>query len=496
MTYYRMTQDNEIVAARAGGLSHRAILVPALASGLVLAAILAGLNAQVIPRFLSAMERMVTRDLSSMLVRNVERGEAIDLGDTQIFADGVRNLGPNPLAGHLDRLALSGVALTEASSGGTPGTWATAERAFVILLRGEEAGFDEASTAGAVVLENGVGFVDGEVVDIGSLQLGPFRVPDAFSDDPKFLTSGELADLPREPDSMSFIQSRRERLARALATLEAIDGMQQALPDAAFTFAEPGGGRVILRAGPPVHRSATRWALPPHPDAGVVEAERLTPRPDGGRDIEVMTARGATLRLQSPERAGDMIEIGGAENELRFTLALQDATLRRAASATDAASRRPSIEIAGLAPDPDPMQRYAQMPARRLLRISDDVGVEGRDGSEAAARFLSARRELRERLAKLEREVIGKQHERYAASVSVLVMLCTGAVVAIRFGTRLPLVVYLAAFGPALFATLLISAGTQHTESDGVIEGLAVLWGGVAALTFFTVALFSLISRR
>src|SRR4051812_17854682 len=39
LAYHRMTVDNELTATHAAGVSHRAILVPALVSGVILAAV-------------------------------------------------------------------------------------------------------------------------------------------------------------------------------------------------------------------------------------------------------------------------------------------------------------------------------------------------------------------------------------------------------------------------------------------------------------------------
>lgn len=58
LSYYRLSSDNELVAAHAGGISHRAMIVPAAASGAVLLVVILVLSNFVIPRFLHLSERI------------------------------------------------------------------------------------------------------------------------------------------------------------------------------------------------------------------------------------------------------------------------------------------------------------------------------------------------------------------------------------------------------------------------------------------------------
>src|SRR5688572_29493463 len=56
IAFHRMAADNELEAARVGGISYEMLLAPAAAAGLALAAALALISGEVVPRFLRSME--------------------------------------------------------------------------------------------------------------------------------------------------------------------------------------------------------------------------------------------------------------------------------------------------------------------------------------------------------------------------------------------------------------------------------------------------------
>ena len=92
LSYLRMSQDNEVIAALSGGVSHRRLLVPALVLGVGLSGGLLALNEYAIPRLLRGMEKMVTLDVTEIFVRQIQRGESATLGDTTIWADSIERL--------------------------------------------------------------------------------------------------------------------------------------------------------------------------------------------------------------------------------------------------------------------------------------------------------------------------------------------------------------------------------------------------------------------
>jgi hypothetical protein len=126
-----------------------------------------------------------------------------------------------------------------------------------------------------------------------------------------------------------------------------------------------------------------------------------------------------------------------------------------------------------------------------LLKVADaHLQSDPKDGY-----VQTPRNELRRRIADLMREVTSKQHERFASAAACLVMILTGAVMAIKLRAKLPLAVYLWAFFPALATVITISAGQQMIHAKG-LAGIPVMWAGVAGLAAYTFVQFRQVARH
>ena len=104
-------------------------------------------------------------------------------------------------------------------------------------------------------------------------------------------------------------------------------------------------------------------------------------------------------------------------------------------------------------------------------------------------------RDLRYRIDKARKQILGTHHERLALSASAILLVIAGAVVAIRFQEASPLTAYLAAFVPALGMVLAISTGQEMVDDYGPI-GLPVLWGGLLVLAALIAWVLQRVSRR
>lgn len=497
LAYHRMAQDNETLAAHAGGLSHRALLLPALLTGVVLAVGLGVLNEQVIPRFLRRMERMVTLDAANIVVRQIERGEAAKFDNMMVYADAVARVPPRPGTAALEHLRLTRAAAIETDREGRVTYDAACERAWLTLLPPGAAGEGLAGEAATLVmlrLEQGSGAGPGGTQTIGVWDIGPFRVPDAFEDDPKFLTWGELRSLRGEPERMTFVESRRMNLARALAGREAGDAIATRLAEEGqLTLRTAGGISAVVTAEV---RTRIRTG-----------GERLTRRRPGervvvevyepeGRDATFLEADEALLLPAKPAAGGALAPAPAEGVGLLFTLRLENLRIRgpgsTAADRGAVATERSEYELEGLTLLSDPLARRSRQRAAEL--IEDAAAHEQRVGED---RFVAGLREnLDQRIVRLGREITSKQHERLAMASACLVMVVAGAVIALRLRDRLPLVVYLGSFFPALGAVILIAAGQQicHDESETI--GLSILWSGVASLAAFAFSEFIRLARR
>lgn len=491
LAYNRLTQDNEILAAKAGGLSHRRLLVPPLALGLGLALTLALLNEQVIPRFLTRMERLITQDVTQVMVRTIERGESVRVGSTEIYADEILRVAPERGSGVIDQYLLMGVVGVDVDEEAEPAdrvkAMVTARRAWLLLIPGADAGFEPDTLAAVIRFEDALGKKeDGTILGGAVLPAPPFGVPNPFKDDPKFLTWGELRALRKTPEEMNWIDARRIALAREYAGFETLVALRQRLRDEGKArMTGPRGEDVVVRSA--ALNPTGGWVFQPSGASGRVEVEVFRP---GGAGIERYAARRGFLEFESV--SGDDPSRPPKLAGLTFTLRLEDVEVHTSDDGSGLpTNERPKYEIPGLVAQGDPMEALRRMDCDELL---DEVAyrVEGPGRVEHIAAAADA---LEREVRRLQREITSKQHERMAMAVSCLVMVITGAVTAMKLREALPLLVYLWSFFPALGAIILISSGQQMIHNTGLI-GVPVLWSGVLVLGAYTLATLRVLQRH
>lgn len=487
LAYHRFAQDNEAVASYAGGVSHRAVLLPAGVLGLVLAVALAGLSHEVIPRFLVAMERLITQDLAKIMVAQVERGQSVERDGMMVYADGARRIEP-PTRGSEEQLLLSRMAAVELDEQGLVQSEATASVAHLWLYpsgvpaeAGEDAPdrvrrIDEDAGRAQIRLERAVHALRGRSIAEGNNLDVFLPAPNSFKDDPKFLTFAELRALRERPEGMNWIESRRRDLAFHLAERMTMEEIGRRLATAGRIVLRDDEGNAITVRASGLALSMLRWNLIPVAGEKGIEVDQQ--RGSGEQAIR-WTARAAALYTSlGPDQA---------RRELSIRLEMDDASPRGAAGDGPAAQRA-SVKIANLALDEGPLDELLdreRTPALKLIEL-----VRPRVESATPDPLLAPPfNDLTTSVAKLRREVMSKQHERAAMSVACLVMVVSGAVTALMLTHSLPLTVYLWSFFPALATVITISSGQQMTHEEGPI-GLVLLWGGVVA--FAAASMFTL----
>ncbi|MEX2217143.1 MAG: hypothetical protein WD749_00155 [Phycisphaerales bacterium] len=305
-----------------------------------------------------------------------------------------------------------------------------------------------------------------------------FPIAGAFSDDPKYCTNGELAAIPGDPDGMNMIDSRRRDLALRMAERDAMGAIGEALRTRGEVGLTDRAGRKLVIRASGLRWAEPRWELDP-PAGGQVQVEIY---PAAGDDPVRLACTSAGLKSEEVHDP--------AMRRLDFALEVEQFSARAPGETTDPAGARLKKVYGGLMPEANPLPALMDMPSAALL-----AEVDRRSALRPEHAIDQPARDLRQRIAKLNREVLSKRHERAAMSAACLVMVLTGAVTAMRLAERLPLTVYLWSFFPALAALLTISAGQNMTHRMGGV-GLLVLWGGVAALAAYSFGAFLLVRKH
>ncbi len=483
IAFHRMAADNELEAARVGGISYEMLLAPAAAAGLTLAAALALISGEVVPRFLRSMEDMIQQDLTRVLVNSVERGESVRFDDLLVFADSVRTLGPDERSGAYELLVLNrfaALALEKrvGDQGGGVRGGVTAARAWVWLRRDAES---TPQSGGSTLVTIKLERASGDLPEVrGSFDESWItrRIPSPFRDDVKFMTWKQLSRLPKEPDLHAGVDSRRRALAFALARVEAISAIAAELQSQRRARLVNDSQTLLVRGAALVPRQQPRegeppewrWYVTPTVQGSPVDIEVM----GGTTGLERLTARSVYLAPNADDpldpRPALSLHLGGVRILADDGSAIEN----------DIVSR----DFRNLVPGIDPTGDLLKVPSRELLREADR-----RLKSRPDPIVADAARELRHRLKRLEHEVTGRVHERAAMSISCLVMVLTGCVTAIRLKERLPVPVYLWSFFPGIGAVLTVNAGKEMVRSMGE-PGLILLWGGLLGLVGYAWAVY------
>ncbi len=487
MVYHRHTQENAVLAAHAGGVSHHAIVAPALATAIVLSGVMGVMNEQVIPRFLNSMETLVARDVQRIITRSVDNGEPIRFGNVALHAASATSLGPDRSVGAYERIRLREVALVRTERVAPPEddpdaptmkieSELTATEAIVWLFRAESIADDDDPAAQSGTLA----FIDlaetvgrrGRDVPIARAQrfrTGPYAIGGTFENNVKYMTYRDLRNLPQNPERMDYIQSRKRELAFHLARLEALEAIDDQLRSESGVRLRDQLGRTVLVSGK---------GLTPRPRGHLIEQAGGVPV-----RIERFDPEGRTIRWEADRAFFDAAVEGEREfRSLELTLSLMGASAVTG-DQLGAAGKRDQLDFPALTLWFDPTAEFMERPIPELLAEADRR-IEAE--SWGAGTLVGPRHELQGRVVQLEDEVFSKIHERAGLSVSVIVVMMAGTIAAMRLRHSDPLSVYLLSFIPALIILASVSGGQNMLYRQG-IEGLIVLWGGIVVMGALTV---------
>jgi lipopolysaccharide export system permease protein len=479
LTYHRFGSDNESQAANAGGIGYIALLSPALTLGLVLAVVLLTLSNIVIPGLTRSMREMVVMDLARTLVLSLERGESVDLQGLIVSADKTHRVESHE-AGFTDRFILEGVIAVDVNDDdGSLEADVTARRAEILMYPGERDENGDAVTLVSMELFDAVARQPSEgLAQNKSLQIGPWPLPSALSDDPDFYSSAGLRKLYASPDAIPSVDRTRRVLA---ATTAAYIASRAAQEDAErlrslrftdelgqqFSIATrgirmmPDGRLEVLSAEPQTTLEVTRVL-----DSGIVRRQNAS---RGWLTLNVDIARGVT----TAQLELDDVVTPDAQQATRVRLVYDKLTLT-----SDPAP--PLFQLSAVALRQETMRVITDSPLNQAPRVQLI-----RDADAALAGRIESTR----------REIIGVRQERLALPAACLLMTVLGGVMGMLLHASLPLSVYLWSFFPALFAVITISGGSNVIK-DTVPMGIVITWLGVVTLVGVTAWSFRLLQKH
>ncbi|MCK4872467.1 MAG: LptF/LptG family permease [Phycisphaerales bacterium] len=477
LTYHRLAADNELLACTASGFSYRAVVAPVVILGVVLAGALLLLSHAAVPSVMIRMERMLQADIGTFLVSAINRGEGVRIEGWTVYADEAYRFGADETSGARERIVLLGVAAGEIHRREPNPDIFTARQAEIYLYdKGDDTVVQMALIDTAA--RQGGNFVRSPE----SSRLGPWLVPSVLRRDPKFETWSGLAAVHDDPDLYPAIRDVSLTLAEAIARwriLRAFDaGLRQygmvhlVDPEQDYRWTVEG--------------TRLQWQKPyPRVAPGAESSVILVRRHAGNGDVMEHQAPIVGVEPDHYSRHG-----AGPMRGAYFNLHLSGGVVVRNLSDQGEVNEFNQRDFFGLHLRNDPSPELFAMSSEELI-------VEAKREQYRDDEFIQPQaRALRERIEHLRREIDSKYHERAAMSISCMVMLFAGAMMAVRLRHTLPLVVYLWSFLPALGTIILISSGQQVMEAQNILGGAAVMWSGVAVLGLIGLAVYFQVRRH
>lgn len=485
IVYARLAADNEILAMSSAGLCYRRILMPAIGLGLVLFVAMAILLDAGVPRFWTSMQRLITRDVTRLFVGAVERGEALVIDKTQLYADEVAVIpGSADGIGPTSRLALVGVAAIELGPDGRPVTEFTAELATVDVYRENDSAYLKLLFRNATAYNS----EEGALVSVPQAEPEAIDLGKGIRLKPKDLDLRGLIGVWRDVEHYHAVAEPR---ARAIAALGAVDCWsciaERLESDGAVRLVDANGRRAF----------EVRNAR--------VEGEKLVAR------------KGATLELVELDRgsAGRRAEVSEAilrpdprarEGELAFELVVSgDRAVAQTVDTRGNTNGRWPPRLTSLMPSAcaitDRSARSVDELSAEASALASNGAMNGADAQvnpilRAQTNAINAANAMNESVRVVRADIVARIVQRINQSLCAPLMLILGAVLAIRLRGSNPLQVYLLAFIPSIVAVLLISGGEQMLRESTSVLGIFIATSGNIGLASMILIAYRQVARN
>jgi len=482
LVFSRLVADNEIAACRAGGMSYGLILLPALFLGGAFMLGMFLLSNWIVPRFFNAAEHTLEKDVTQMLVSQLQKGRPFELrDDLVVYASGAYVDDAPP---HIEGAAvqptrlimLRGVAVGMLDDHHRMIGDATAEQADIYLFRDTQRDRSWLTLR----LSNAQGYDAQRHRSIAFSEQPVYNipVPSPFRDQPRFQGWLELRRLSREPIRYDKVADTSDRAARAIAREWILRSM--------VTTWRSGEGTPVRIMGPREGERYLVWA-PRWSRAG--DRLELSAQANQRVSIEYLTG-GLISRRYEAASAEVEVRVGEPRTEPGIEIKLHDAHV---------VNERLEGRGTELSEWTMPAMHWPQPVLQPLARLTDVNVLRSTAARFATSRHVSmALERLDNQLRKLGRKIVAELHERAATAVGCLLIVLFASALSLLWRGQLPLVIYFWSFLVAAINVLIVQSGENLAQASRGpwIHGLVVLWTGAAVTAAAAAVMFAVLARR
>ena len=439
-TYGRISAANEFVACRSSGINIRILLLPSIVLSLFCVVVTFLVTNWVIPRMAYNLDQFITGDLATIIQKRLDRPQGWALGDYRLYCDRAPVVPNDPTTLVAQGLAFVQTNGTEVQKSGT------AREAVLKIERVDDMLRITGHLTGIVAYDR-----EKQMLATDESQpIGPLELPTPGIAKLKFLQFGQLMRYLRAPLEWRDAKQALEQLRIEARKQHVYQELQRDwAADRELAFPAPNG----------------TWTLQS-------QAANTIPG-EGGlelHDVKAREERPGLILDYSAERAVLELRYGSSlSGEATLRIQLYKARLLR----PDGSLGEPRKVIFPDIPLPSHVVPAEQEEdAAQLLQMPDEF--ESR--SPLMKKRIAAVRARDETV----RKIIAILNERFAFSLSPLVLVVLGAVLGIRLRGAHLLTAFGISFVPSLLVFVAIAAGKQLAQNETTPWlGVFVIWGGL-----------------
>lgn len=472
VVYGRLSADNEIVAARAGGISHFSLAVPGLVLGLVVAFWSMAFLFYVVPNFTLKVEKVIYSNIAQIVANQIDRTHRLDIDrkmNVGIYAQEARVL-PSEKGSDEQRLMLVGPMIVRYVNSPTdrklkvPVEFYTAKQATVYI---RQRPLDD-SVEYSFVLDEGMRLpreTAGQLLaGVSAAQFGPVVQPPMVRENTKFMVLDDLKRQYRRPWTSRRVKERLDQFIgedQQIVMLKLVE--QQLTSRGTIAFEDGSGERYVVSAdsGTKVVNDSPKLELRlESPDD---RPNSVTLRQTGGGG-EPLAVNCANLRIRAVPLPDD--------DAMAIELSARDGTMTIGGDATPVDALDRSV-VLPMPPEVKAIERNRARPD--LYAARDSTGT-------------SNQVDLGRTLVILRNDIISEIASRIAFAVSCVVLVMVGTAMGMIFKSGNFLTAFAICFVPAMVCITMIIAGQRTAgtvswrywlDDDSLRTGIILIGSGV-----------------
>lgn len=468
IVYGRFSQDNELTACRASGISSLTLMKPALMLGAVITIISLTLNNYITPKMIGLAERSIMENARDLAYRRIHDHGHVSIEKALIHADRVNR----------DSDMLEGVIALQKRKGGevrvlvTKSALAefkiTSESTYVTLYMVHPVGIEVGIDPPTFTMAHG-----------DSLTTPPYEIQNRIKDEPAWYDWASLIETLRRPERNAEI---RKDLLIALRHIR-----HELLSKEIFK---------AITAGNVYKLSDGKWQY-------VIGAPVARLQPDGS--VGLLSGTGADGQKRQ-------VEVRRIRNQKVTQRIYADAGVVKAAWSDLSNVSQVGIKLTGNLsareagePNAEPLHRDEWAVGSILLPssvISDADNINLSDLRLNPEKFTTNAAALDKikglKIAKLESKIIAEMHTRIAYSLSCFLLVAMGAALGLIFRGGQFISAFALAAMPGTLIIIMLLVGKQIIRNPDVPTslGLAAIWGGIVAMLMANICVFGYLRRK